>query len=116
MADRSQAGMAEQSKTQKNRTSKTGRVESPLPQKGNSMKAHLLSSDEPLKEGQDHSALCGQVVKKAQFVFFFDSDKFESFLEMLSPLRFCSKCARVEIVGRYIYALIPGQDVRQEQA
>ena len=79
------------------------------------MKAHLKSSDEPLKEGQDHSALCGQVVNKAQFVFFFDSDKFESFLEMLSPLRFCSKCARMEIAGRYIYALIPGQEVEIDE-
>ena len=78
------------------------------------MKAHLLSSDEPLKEGQDHSVLCGQVVKKAQFVFFFDSDKFESFLEMLSPLRFCSKCARSEISKRYVYAMIEGGEIQEE--
>jgi hypothetical protein len=79
------------------------------------VKAHLLTSAEPLTEKRDLKALCGNTVKNARFIFIFDRGFEKSgtaWLDCDSTLIFCSKCAKPgHEYQRYLYGCIEGQEV-----
>jgi hypothetical protein len=72
------------------------------------MKAHLIDSDEPLREGITYTALCGAVVRDATFVFFFNDDA-TNFRESLNTLNTCRHCIDLEIEKRYVYGILPAE-------
>lgn len=77
------------------------------------MKAHLLGSDEPLVEGEDYIARCGQTVAKAAFVFWLENGDVVG----VSTLLFCGKC--IEGPGykrRYIYGMVDGEKAKHPEA
>lgn len=78
-------------------------------------KVHLRDSEEPLKEGQDHIAICGERIPKAVYVFMWNEDSGFSFAEQVQRrLNVCRKCRELEIGKRYVYGLVSGQE-REEQ-
>ena len=61
-------------------------------------------------EGQDLTALCGQIVPKAKFVYFFDMEFSARFLGSLSSINHCKACYRPYLGnGRYLYGIVPGE-------
>jgi len=83
------------------------------------MKAHLLDSDEPLKEGTKVVAKCGAEIPNIAFVYFFDStrDEHGSFKYAINSLTTCMNCiARVfeRPSKRYVYGLAQAQEARDE--
>jgi len=97
-------------------------------------KLHLKESEEPLMPGFNHTAMCGEIVPKALFVFHFDDSCEMNFSEFLSSIRICRWCRKIEEqiemerqklepndpgkTRRYVYALSPGQeemDLEREQ-
>ncbi len=77
------------------------------------MKAHLKPSEEPLRAGEDHEALCGAIVKKAEFIMFVDTNLAGHC--QVNSFHFCRACWTQPTFGkRYLYGLIPGQEASQE--
>lgn len=76
-------------------------------------KAHLADSMEPLREGSDLTANCGAVVPKAQFVFLWDNENYPEFLSV-SMTRICQRCAGSDLDRKYIYGIVPAQEVLHE--
>ena len=79
------------------------------------MKAHLLDSLDPLKEGSDLLANCLTPVPNAQFVFLWDNDNYPEFLSV-SMTRICRQCAQSALKGRYVYGIVPGAEIGQTEA
>jgi hypothetical protein len=78
-------------------------------------KAHLTAVDEPIASGQDHEALCGATVNKAEFVMFVDVQMAGHC--QVNSFHFCRKCWITPTYGkRYLYGLIDGQMAKQEEA
>ena len=71
------------------------------------MKAHLVSSDDPLREGLKLFAICGAEVPNAVFQFFFRDDVYE-FSQSLSTINTCEKCINAQryLVGRFVYGIV----------
>jgi hypothetical protein len=79
------------------------------------MKAHLLDSDDPLREGLTYKALCGKEVKDSSFVFMFDVDAEScNFYDSLNKLNTCGKCLDITIEKRYVYGVVQAQIPRDE--
>jgi len=79
------------------------------------MKAHLLDSDDPLREGLEYIALCGKRVPDSSFVFMLDVDAEScNFYDSLNSLNTCPKCLNVEIEKRYVYGIRQAQISRDE--
>jgi hypothetical protein len=77
------------------------------------MKAHLLDSDEPLQAGHDQEGLCGKCVSKAHFVWMFDSEFGEPWVNSMLVCRKCkSLLAGIVNPGRYLYGLIDGEKAK----
>lgn len=76
------------------------------------MKAHILQSDEPIQSGIDHVAACGKTVSKAEFACFVDAGHFQEI--QLPKFYFCNYCRETQITKRYIYGLLPGQELKTE--
>jgi len=76
------------------------------------MKIHLQRVDEPLTAGKDIEALCGVTVIKAVFPMIVDTEYEEAVI--LRSILFCAKCYAVRGVGKYVYALAPGQEAKTE--
>lgn len=77
------------------------------------MKAHLVSSAEPLQAGRDQDAACGKQIKKARFVFMWDDMDItgNSLLEgavSISP-HVCRECKLGSQWERYIYGIMSGE-------
>ena len=72
------------------------------------MKAHLLDSAVPLKEGPDYIGLCGEVVKNSRYGYLFDEIGMgESAMHSLPLKGICKQC-RLALyakpsIGRYLY-------------
>lgn len=79
------------------------------------MKTHLKDSDDPLVSGQDYTALCETLVKKAHFVCYFDMGRLAIF--PVSTLKFCQDCA--ELVGdankKYLYGIVDGESLKHQE-
>jgi len=75
------------------------------------VKVHLKATDEPLKSGKDHVALCGAIVKRAEFPMIWDADIIGHRTFALAG--FCMKCREKDFNGRYVYGLIPGEEAKQ---
>jgi hypothetical protein len=74
------------------------------------VKYHIANAAEPLKEGSDLYALCGDVVPKAAFKAFMDDVP-----EMLTALQMnlwgmCRKCRTLNVRERFIYVVVNGQE------
>ena len=71
------------------------------------MRAHLISSDDPLREGLKYFAICGAEVPHAVFQFFFRDDVYE-FSQALSSLNTCRRCyeAQRHLTGMYVYGIV----------
>jgi hypothetical protein len=71
------------------------------------MRAHLVGSNEPLKEHRTYYVACGACIKNATFQFFFVEDA-RSFSAGLSSLNTCHKCllAKFTIDSRYVYGVV----------
>lgn len=84
------------------------------------MKAHLVSSDDPLLSGQDHMAVCGVLVPKAEFVLFVDgtiSGSTHDLFQAMNPSQFCRHCRNAEVIldKRYLYALVAGEELKHQE-
>lgn len=79
------------------------------------MKAHLISSNEPLPEGEDRTAACGADVPKAVFLFQWDFAVDDS-IDVWSTWCGCRRCLGDPLDGRYLYVILPGQESRSEVA
>jgi len=81
------------------------------------MKAHLVQSAEPLKEGEDRQVLCGRTVVKSQFPFIWDEMSMGQL--NLSSLRCCRSCIE-SLDDRncrelYVYGVVEGQESMEAQ-
>ena len=76
------------------------------------MKVHLAYTDEPLKAGEDVSAVCGEIIGKAAFPFIFEGFPY---LAHLNYMHICSKCyATDKRTWKYMYGLVNGQEAMTE--
>lgn len=83
------------------------------------MKPHYKISAEKLDEGTDITAECGVVVPKAVWAFMLDRDALIlDAVTIGNSVRDCRKCVSALFEAkdgpRYIYALIPGQEAKDE--
>ena len=76
-------------------------------------KAHMLAVAEPLQAGQDYTALCGALVKKAEFVMFVDR-MFAGHCQVNS-FHFCRQCWMQPTTERYQYGLVDGQATKERE-
>lgn len=82
------------------------------------MKAHLLSSSDPLHEGKPLTALCGRMIFCSKFVFSYEGEigLFRDFLNGMTQCRACVIKAEEQIVdggeqGRsYWYGIVEAQE------
>jgi hypothetical protein len=72
------------------------------------IRAHLLDTQEPVKEGSNLLANCLTPVPNARFVFLWDNEHYPEFLSV-SMSRICRECAKSELRGRYVYGIVNGQ-------
>jgi len=72
------------------------------------MKIHLQRVDDPLKAGEDIEALCGAMVAKATFALWADTEYPD--VASINAIAVCSKCYSIRGAGKYIYALVPGEE------
>jgi hypothetical protein len=79
------------------------------------MKAHLIDSAEPLKEGISYLALCGECVPRVRFVFFWDGDELDFYPE-IHTRGVCAKCRDVQSHERYVYGIVNGQEAKIAEA
>ncbi len=78
-------------------------------------KAHMKISEEPLIPGQDQEAICGAIVKKAEFVMYIDRS-LAGHCEVNS-FHFCRACWTQPTHGkRYLYGLVDGAEAKQEES
>lgn len=80
-------------------------------------KPHYIESPVRLIEGSDIQAACGTVVRKAVWGFMLDLDSGAVGNATIgNPLRDCVKCLQAisgrEGGPRYVYQLIPGEEVK----
>lgn len=80
------------------------------------MKAHLLDSEDPLIEGEDYRALCGDEISNSVFVYMFDTDAAEEFLSALSAVNTCRKCCTAGLDKRYVYGIVSGQELMTQES
>jgi hypothetical protein len=73
------------------------------------MKSHFVNCTDPLKEGVDALAVCGEVVKRARFAMFADQDVV-SLDELRKAIGLCADCRREELPHRLVYIVYQGQD------
>ena len=78
------------------------------------MKAHVIESEDPLREGADITALCGALVSKAVFAYMWNSSIAPEFVAALTTLNTCRSCYRQFLSKRYIYGILPGAEIRPE--
>lgn len=90
-------------------------------------KAHIITSDVPLKEKQTLLGICGAEVKNARFALTWDTMDVTQPL-ILSTLLFCGKCTKkaveqamdtdlqVEAHKRYVYGIVEGQESTEAEA
>jgi hypothetical protein len=79
------------------------------------MKRHLITSDDPLKPGGTLVALCGAEIANAHFPFFWEDELQPNCVEFLFSMRVCRQCASHPFDKRYLYGLVNGESVKQEQ-
>lgn len=77
-------------------------------------KVHLCNSEDPLKEGETLTAICGEAIPRSQFVFMWDD--FEAFpgadvctyqFQVRNP---CRECRKIPPSERYIYGVRTRED------
>ena len=94
-----------------------------------SLRAHIATSLEPLREGSEVEAICGQKIKNSVFVFRSDSSTPSE--SPISTLMFCAKCTQASLrklmpepVGNvvpfpnpriFVYGVIAGEEAKQEE-
>ena len=78
------------------------------------MKAHLLDTPDPVKEGSDLLANCLTKIPNAKFVFLWDNENYPEFLSV-SMTRVCKVCAQSALKGRYVYGVVPGQELKDRE-
>ena len=71
------------------------------------MKVHLLDSNEPMKEGDDLTALCCQFIPKAAFLFVFDTGLGGA--ATFNSLLTCRQCREAQTGKRYLYGIAAGE-------
>jgi len=71
-------------------------------------KIHLIISADPVSNGEDRQAICGETVPKASAI------PLTEFYEPSSTILFCKSCFMVlTLTGRkYYYAISSGQEAR----
>jgi hypothetical protein len=74
------------------------------------MKLHLITSEEPPKNGETLTAVCGAEVPNARTVFWWDDDFEPIWGEFVFSYRPCSKCVSMDLGKRYIAGVLSGQD------
>jgi hypothetical protein len=78
------------------------------------MKAHLIDTAEPLKEGSDVEAICGELVRNVVFAYMFDSVLAPEFVTGMNTINTCRTCYRIPLNKQYVYGLLPGAEIRPE--
>jgi hypothetical protein len=80
------------------------------------VKAHLVSSDEPLKAGKEMGTACGADIKNAYFPMSIDTSgvtgRTMSALISANTLLLCRKCMVAPLPGRYVYLLTEAQELK----
>lgn len=78
------------------------------------MRAHLLSSSDPLPSGVPQVANCGLEIIDPEFVFFFDTSipANSRAFELLSPLLHCRKCIAAPMNERYLYGMVSRAEMK----
>jgi hypothetical protein len=82
------------------------------------MKAHLTSSDAPLKAGGEMGTACGTDIKHAWFAMQVDTSgvtgRTMSSLISANSLLLCRKCQVAPLPGRYVYLVTEAQEGRED--
>lgn len=79
------------------------------------MTVHLLDDDEPLILNQDLTALCGETVKLARAVCFWDESVSPDYLDMIYSIKgICRKCLGCALERHYVYAITDGRGLKEE--
>ena len=74
-------------------------------------RTHFACSAEPLKEGKDLTAMCGEKVPKASFKTMQDTDWHPYVGYGVN----CLKCNRKNLDGRFLYVVASGQEARDAE-
>lgn len=74
------------------------------------MKAHIFCSTEPMRERLDRTAMCGEIVPCAVWVYHFNSEQNREFLGAISAVNTCIKCFRAPWPDGYIYGMVSAEE------
>ena len=84
------------------------------------MKAHLVSSDIPLKDGKELGTACGTDLKKSYFATSVDTSgvtgRTIGALISANTLLLCRKCMVAPLPGRYVYLCCEAQEAKDGDA
>lgn len=72
------------------------------------MKCHFANHTEPLKEGVDLTAACGEVVPLAQFAMFADQE-LVSVEQLRNAIGLCRQCRHEDLPARLVYVIFTGE-------
>lgn len=79
------------------------------------MKAHLLTTEEPIFSGHNRKADCGKEIPEAQILFSWDGLEMGNIV--LDSTRFCKDCMSEKSEGegaRYLYGIRPRVEKKGE--
>jgi hypothetical protein len=77
------------------------------------MKFHFVSCTDPLKEGVDCLAVCGEVIERTRFAMFIDQDVV-SVEDLRRSMGLCSKCREADLDHRLVYIVCSGKQQLRE--
>lgn len=81
------------------------------------MKYHFAYSDDPLKEGSDITAACGDVVPDGHFAAWIDQESiFKAHIPGVNMSVNCRKCNSAVIRDRFVYVVCAGQEAMTNDA
>ncbi len=91
-----------------------GELAVPNPIERSVMKIHLISSDDPPKDGETVEALCKAQIMNARLAFIFDTS-FQAAASLKST-EICSRCYGIKSEGKYLAGAVNGQEAMTEVA
>jgi hypothetical protein len=76
------------------------------------MRYHFANCTDPLKEGKDNLAACGEVVISSRFALFADQEII-SIDELRKTIGLCRDCRTEELPHRLVYVIFEGPQTEE---
>jgi hypothetical protein len=77
------------------------------------MRYHFSNCTDPLKEGVDALAACGEKVESARFALWADQE-IVSVDDLRKTIGLCRDCRREDLPNRLVYVIYKGQEPEEE--